>query len=124
MGGPRLLELSREAEVPGVLLLLGSGTLAIDEKFRYGRAVAFGVGSVLVLDEALLLIDLNAEDYWKAGNLAALAGGVVLLGANVVIAPRYYARVAQLAVGHAFQTLRNISIARQERAYRSLRSRE
>jgi hypothetical protein len=99
-------------EVPGVGLLLGSGVVAMDDKFPYARAIAFGIGSVLVLDEALLLIDLNAEDYWKAANLAALAGGVLLLGANVVIARDFYAKVAKLAVGHARQKIRDLRIRR------------
>jgi hypothetical protein len=44
-------------EVPGVGLLLASGALALDNQLPHGRAVAFGCGAVLVLDEALLLID-------------------------------------------------------------------
>jgi hypothetical protein len=92
-------------EVPGVGLLLASGALALDEQLPNVRAVAFGCGAVLVLDEALLLIDLNSEDYWRAANLIAVAGGITFLVANVFVARHFYKKVVKLAVRHAREAI-------------------
>lgn len=76
--------------VPGIILLLISGYLAIAVHSRTGVgavAVLFGVGAALTLDEFALWLHLR-DVYWErqgrrsidAVIIAAIIGGLVLLG--------------------------------------------
>ena len=69
----------------GVAALLIAGTLALDEVWRVARAILFGVGAALVLDEFALLVFLK-DVYWLpqgALSVAALAIGFVALIVNM-----------------------------------------
>ena len=76
--------------VPGIILLLISGYLAIAVHSRAGVgavAVLFGVGAALTLDEFALWLHLR-DVYWEqqgrrsidAVIIAAIIGGLVLIG--------------------------------------------
>ena len=68
----------------GVLAILVAGVFALDEVLRLTRAVLFGVGAALVLDEFALLVFLK-DVYWlPEGVLSgfALAVGLLALAVN------------------------------------------
>ncbi len=73
--------------VPGVLLLLLAGMLALDEVARLPRAVLFGVGAALVLDELALIVFLK-DVYWLPEGVLSLVAVAVGLAALVVNAWR------------------------------------
>ena len=61
----------------GVILLLLAGMFALDEILRLPRAVLFGIGAALVLDEFALIVYLR-DVYWlPQGSLSVV---VVLVG--------------------------------------------
>lgn len=69
--------------VVGVIAILVAGVLALDEVFRLARAILFGIGAALVLDEFALLVFLK-DVYWlPQGVLSALALVVGLLALAV-----------------------------------------
>src|SRR4051812_49048272 len=78
--------------VPGILLVLITGYLAVAIDSTVGRrviAILFGIGAALTLDEFALWVDLK-DVYWeRAGRrsidaviVAASIGGLVLIGAQ------------------------------------------
>ena len=63
----------------GVIAILVAGVLALDEVLRLTRAVLFGIGAALVLDEFALLVFLR-DVYWlPQGSLSVFALVVGLL---------------------------------------------
>ena len=63
----------------GVVLLLVSGGLALDDVWRIPRSILFGIGAALVLDEFALLVFLK-DVYWlPQGMLSVLALAIGLL---------------------------------------------
>lgn len=67
----------------GVVALLIAGVFALDDVFRIGRAVLFGIGAALVLDEFALLVFLK-DVYWLPQGAISVAALVIGLGALVV----------------------------------------
>lgn len=64
----------------GIAAILLAGVFALDETFRLPRAVLFGIGAALVLDEFALVVFLK-DVYWlPQGLLSWFAIGVGLLG--------------------------------------------
>ncbi len=71
-------------EVFGIIALLVAGVLALDEVFRVPRAVLFGIGAALVLDEFALVVFLK-DVYWlPPGSISvvAIVIGIVALVVN------------------------------------------
>jgi hypothetical protein len=69
--------------VLGVVAVLIAGVLALDEVLRLTRAVLFGIGAALVLDEFALLVFLK-DVYWlPQGILSAFALVIGLLALAV-----------------------------------------
>ena len=65
--------------VIGIVAILIAGVFALDEVLRLTRAVLFGIGAALVLDEFALLVFLR-DVYWlPQGTLSVFALGVGLL---------------------------------------------
>ena len=57
----------------GVIALLVAGLFALDEVLRISRAVLFGIGGALVLDEFALLVFLK-DVYWlPQGSISVIA---------------------------------------------------
>jgi hypothetical protein len=80
----------------GVFAILIAGVLALDEVLRLTRAVLFGVGAALVLDEFALLVFLK-DVYWlPQGSLsvAALVIGLVALAVNAWRGRPFFIEVA------------------------------
>jgi hypothetical protein len=67
----------------GVLFLLIAGVFALDDVWRLARAVLFGVGAALVLDEFALLVFLK-DVYWLPQGTISVAAMVIGLAALVV----------------------------------------
>lgn len=68
----------------GIIAILAVGVLALDDLWPLGRAVLFGIGAALVLDEFALAVFLK-DVYWlPQGSLSliALAVGLVALVVN------------------------------------------
>ncbi len=68
----------------GIVAILVAGVLALDEVFRLPRAILFGIGAALVLDEFALLVFLK-DVYWLPEGLLsgfALAVGLLALAVN------------------------------------------
>ena len=69
--------------VLGIVAVLIAGVLALDEVLRLTRAILFGIGAALVLDEFALLVFLR-DVYWlPQGVLSAFALVVGLLALAV-----------------------------------------
>ena len=69
----------------GVAALLVAGLFALDDVWRIARAILFGIGAALVLDEFALLVFLK-DVYWLPQgvvSVAALAIGLVALLVNM-----------------------------------------
>ena len=84
----------------GVVALLIAGLFALDDVLRLTRAVLFGIGAALVLDEFALLLFLK-DVYWLpqgAISVAALVIGLVALVVNMWRGRRFFG-----AVGSAIQ---------------------
>jgi hypothetical protein len=80
----------------GVIALLIAGVFALDEVFPMPRAILFGVGAALVLDEFALLVFLK-DVYWLpegAISVAALAIGLAALVVNMWRGRRFFADIA------------------------------
>lgn len=76
----------------GIAAILIAGVLALDDVHRLGRAVLFGIGAALVLDEFALVVFLK-DVYWlPQGALSgfALFVGLVALAVNLVRARSYW----------------------------------
>jgi hypothetical protein len=68
----------------GIVAILVAGMLALDDLWPIGRAVLFGIGAALVLDEFALAVFLK-DVYWLPQgslSLVALAVGLVALLVN------------------------------------------
>ena len=68
----------------GIVAILVAGLFALDEALRLTRAVLFGIGAALVLDEFALLVFLK-DVYWlPQGSLSvfALVVGLLALAFN------------------------------------------
>ena len=68
----------------GVLAILIAGVFALDEVLRLTRAVLFGIGAALVLDEFALLVFLK-DVYWLPQGILsvfALVVGLLALAVN------------------------------------------
>jgi hypothetical protein len=68
----------------GIVAILIAGLFALDEVLRLSRALLFGIGAALVLDEFALLVFLK-DVYWlPQGSLSvfALVVGLLALGVN------------------------------------------
>lgn len=68
----------------GVFALLIAGVLSLDDVLRLPRAVLFGIGAALVLDELALIVFLR-DVYWLPEgvlSVAAVAIGLVALLVN------------------------------------------
>jgi hypothetical protein len=79
----------------GVVILLIAGVFALDDIWRIGRAILFGIGAALVLDEFALLVFLK-DVYWLpqgAISVAALVIGLVALVVNMWRGRRFLADV-------------------------------
>jgi hypothetical protein len=64
----------------GIAAILVAGVLALDDTLRLPRALLFGIGAALVLDEFALVVFLK-DVYWlPQGLLSWFAIGVGLLG--------------------------------------------
>jgi len=63
----------------GIIAILAVGVLALDDLWPLGRAVLFGIGAALVLDEFALAVFLK-DVYWlPQGSLSLLALAVGLI---------------------------------------------
>jgi hypothetical protein len=81
--------------VPGVIVLLVAGVLALDDVARLPRAALFGIGAALVLDELALIVFLR-DVYWlREGSLSLVAVliGLVALAINAWRGRRFLAAV-------------------------------
>ncbi len=84
----------------GVAALLLAGLLALDDIWRMARAVLFGMGAALVLDEFALLVFLK-DVYWlPQGSLSVAA---LLIGLVALIVNMWRGRVFLADVGAAVQ---------------------
>jgi hypothetical protein len=71
--------------IPGLVLLLLSGLLDLSGHAVRTRAVLFGVGAALVLDEFALILNL-ADVYWEPQGRESIDAVVIMAAALVVIA--------------------------------------
>ena len=84
----------------GVAALLFAGLLALDDVWRTGRAVLFGIGAALVLDEFALLVFLK-DVYWlPQGTLSVVALAIGLVG---LLVNMWRGRIFLADVGGAVQ---------------------
>ncbi len=83
----------------GVLALLVAGVLALDDVWRMGRAVLFGVGAAMVLDEFALLVFLK-DVYWLPEG--ALSGAALAIGLAALVVNLWRGRSFVAAVANAF----------------------
>jgi hypothetical protein len=70
--------------VVGIVVILVAGVFALDEVLRLTRAVLFGIGAALVLDEFALLVFLR-DVYWLPQGVlspVALVIGLLALAVN------------------------------------------
>lgn len=88
--------------VPGIILLLVSGyiAVAVSPELRIARtvnALAFGVGAALTLDEFALWLNLK-DVYWEKQGRRSVDAVIIagVLGALVVLGSDFW-----IAVGHA-----------------------
>ena len=88
----------------GVLSLLLAGAFALDEVFPLARAVLFGIGAALVLDEFALLVFLK-DVYWLPQGLLSVAAIAIGFAALIVNAwrGRTFVRAVATAIGHRLQ---------------------
>ena len=67
----------------GIVLLLAASLLDLTNALRRVRAVLFGVGAALVLDEFALILNL-ADVYWASQGRESI-DAVVLFGASLTV---------------------------------------
>lgn len=70
--------------VPGLALVLVSGLLDLANVWSAPRAVAFGIGAALVLDEFALILNL-ADVYWKPQGRESIDAVVLFATALIVV---------------------------------------
>src|SRR5579875_2705683 len=84
----------------GILILAGIGALAIRGVERHvqrpAAAVAYGIGTGLIVDEAALLLDLE-DVYWSApGQISVdLAVGIIAAGGLVIAGLPFWPRATR-----------------------------
>ncbi|MDE3102089.1 MAG: hypothetical protein KGJ98_07615 [Chloroflexota bacterium] len=83
-GGIEIGPLHIHHMVFGIVILLVSGVLDVRGSLRRTRAVLFGIGAALVLDEFALILNL-ADVYWKPQGRESI-DAVVIFGAVLAIA--------------------------------------
>ncbi|MDE3193011.1 MAG: hypothetical protein KGN00_04925 [Chloroflexota bacterium] len=83
-GGLEIGSLHVHHMVFGLVILLVSGILDVRGSLRRTRAVLFGIGAALVLDEFALILNL-ADVYWKPQGRESI-DAVVIFGAVLAIA--------------------------------------
>ena len=69
--------------VPGLLLVLAAGLLDLLDLARVGRALLFGIGAALILDEFALLLNL-ADVYWAPQGRESI-DAVIVFGAVLAV---------------------------------------
>lgn len=69
--------------VPGLVLLLGAGVLDLLDRLERVRAVLFGIGAALVLDEFALILNL-ADVYWQPAGRESI-DAVIVFGALLAV---------------------------------------
>ena len=70
--------------VPGLILVLGSGLLDLAVVWPVVRALAFGIGTALVLDEFALILNL-ADVYWRPQGRESIDAVVIFATALIVV---------------------------------------
>lgn len=70
--------------VPGLALVLTSGLLDLADAWPVPRAVTFGVGAALVLDEFALILNL-ADVYWAPQGRESIDAVVLFATALIVV---------------------------------------
>lgn len=70
--------------VPGLVLVLSSGLLDLADVWPAPRALAFGVGAALVLDEFALILNL-ADVYWTPQGRESIDAVVLFAAALIVV---------------------------------------
>lgn len=70
--------------VPGLLLVLGSGLLGLASVWPAPRAIIFGAGAALVLDEFALILNL-ADVYWAPQGRESIDAVVLFATALIVV---------------------------------------
>ncbi|HEY8674017.1 MAG TPA: hypothetical protein VIM76_09715 [Candidatus Dormibacteraeota bacterium] len=71
--------------IPGLVLLLLSGLLDLSGRAVRTRAVLFGVGAALVLDEFALILNL-ADVYWQPRGRESIDAIVIMAAVLVIVA--------------------------------------
>ena len=71
--------------IPGLVLLLLSGLLDLSGRAARTRAVLFGVGAALVLDEFALILNL-ADVYWQPQGRESIDAIVIMAAVLMIIA--------------------------------------
>jgi hypothetical protein len=84
----------------GIVCLLAAGLLALNDARPRLRAVLFGAGVALVVDETALLVELRPEAYFLWENVAALAIGALLLVVNVLYSRAYFVGAIRITIRH------------------------
>lgn len=70
--------------IPGLALVLASGLLDLAAVWPSQRALAFGIGTALVLDEFALILNL-ADVYWAPQGRESIDAVVVFAAALIVV---------------------------------------
>lgn len=70
--------------VPGLALVLVAGLLDLADVWRAQRAIAFGIGAALVLDEFALILNL-ADVYWAPQGRESIDAVVLFAAALIVV---------------------------------------
>jgi hypothetical protein len=84
----------------GIAILAGLGALATQGQERYverpGAAVAYGIGTGLIVDEAALLLDLE-DVYWAAAGRTSvdLAIGIIAVGGLAIAGAPFWPSVTR-----------------------------
>lgn len=82
----------------GIVALLVSGVMSLDEDYRLLRAALFGIGAALVLDEFALVVYLK-DVYWLPQGLLsvfALLVGFLALAVNALRSGAFFREVADV----------------------------
>jgi hypothetical protein len=82
----------------GIVALLVSGVMSLDEVYRLARAALFGIGAALVLDEFALVVYLK-DVYWLPQGLLsvfALLAGFLALAVNAWRSGAFFREIADL----------------------------
>lgn len=83
-GGLEIGTLHVHHMVFGIVVILAAGILDVRDSLRRTRAVLFGIGAALVLDEFALILNL-ADVYWRPEGRESI-DAVVIFGAILAVA--------------------------------------